>query len=638
MGWFRGSKSLARVFGCQLFPEFLNSHSLGSCRVLGGVFAESVWLHRVALVAGNLASHRRCPMHSGTAFAKVPAKIISSFAVAVLLSLVFADTSRAQSDVFTKWIARFDAAHSLDQPVALATDSRGNVYVTGWSCVDVNTCADQEALTIKYDSSGKLIWKAWLSAPSRIAQGLDIGVDSAGNAYVFFNFSHSLASAPSEVVPEVVTAKYNSAGVRQWINFIDSDPQPGGLLRNPSHLAASPLGNVYITYTESESASISRAITTKYDTTGKTVWSQAVNDAAGNFPFAVGLDAHENIYVDLGVSNNNIDFDEGEIVKYDPNGIRLATFGRGQMGDLNAFHVDSAGACYFLGRGEPVGAPNVPDQVVAKFNPDQSRAFLVDLTKTAPDPSRGLAAISSDSTGDTFVAQTISGASTATHGTDISVIKFDATGHEKFLTRYNGHTDDSGNDGAVALAVNSTGDVYVTGASERVVGVPEFATIKYNVSGVQQWVERYAGSAETYDSPRAIAISGGSVIVTGASNGIATSTDWTTIDYVQDAAVLTPSALAFGNQPLKVQSAKKFLTLTNTAEVPLADISFTITGDFELINACPTTLAAHSTCDLGVTFTPTELGTRTGTLTVHDNWAGSTTDPRTVKLTGTGTT
>ena len=192
-------------------------------------------------------------MRVDSSFLRSRKNTIGIFVCSFLLSFVFVTSSRAQSDVFTKWAARFDAARGLDQPVALAADSQGNVYVTGSSFVDTN----QEALTIKYDSRGKLIWKAWLTAPSKIAQALDIGVDSFGNSYVFFTFSHPVAASPSEVVPEVVTAKYNSAGVRQWINFIDSDPQPGGLLRNPSHLAVSPLGDVYITYTESESASIS---------------------------------------------------------------------------------------------------------------------------------------------------------------------------------------------------------------------------------------------------------------------------------------------------------------------------------------------------------------------------------------------
>src|SRR5882672_1996540 len=166
------------------------------------------------------SNRRRSPMHVDSSFVRSRKNTI--FVCSFLLSFVFVTCSRAQSDVFTKWVARFDAARGLDQPVALAADSQGNVYVTGSSFVDTN----QEALTIKYDSRGKLIWKAWLAAPSKIAQGLDIGVDSAGNSYVFFTFSHPLPASPSEVLPEVVTAKYNSAGVRQWINFIDSDSQP----------------------------------------------------------------------------------------------------------------------------------------------------------------------------------------------------------------------------------------------------------------------------------------------------------------------------------------------------------------------------------------------------------------------------
>ncbi len=51
-------------------------------------------------------------------------------------------------------------------------------------------------------------------------------------------------------------------------------------------------------------------------------------------------------------------------------------------------------------------------------------------------------------------------------------------------------------------------------------------------------------------------------------------------------------------------------------------------------NTCGTSLAAHTTCTINVTFTPTQLGQRTGTLTITDNAAGS---PHTVSLTGAGT-
>jgi len=88
---------------------------------------------------------------------------------------------------------------------------------------------------------------------------------------------------------------------------------------------------------------------------------------------------------------------------------------------------------------------------------------------------------------------------------------------------------------------------------------------------------------------------------------------------------------------LKTQCIAQTVTLTNTSsEVPLIIKSIPVTGDFHLTNNCPTTLAPGASCRLGITFTPTELGVRTGTLAVLDNWEGSEHSPQTAKLSGTG--
>src|SRR5215467_8947870 len=155
-----------------------------------------------------------------------------------LLAVLLLDSSAsAQSQVFPKWTARFDARKQNDVPMAMATDASGNVFVTGRACIAAN-CSDEEALTIKYDSKGNVLWKAWLTSPTGLAEGVDIAVDSLGNAYVLYAFGF-----PTE---EVITAKYSPAGVRQWINFIASDSSPGGLFRFPVHLAVAPEGNVYV--------------------------------------------------------------------------------------------------------------------------------------------------------------------------------------------------------------------------------------------------------------------------------------------------------------------------------------------------------------------------------------------------------
>jgi len=104
---------------------------------------------------------------------------------------------------------------------------------------------------------------------------------------------------------------------------------------------------------------------------------------------------------------------------------------------------------------------------------------------------------------------------------------------------------------------------------------------------------------------------------------------------------LAPTSLAFGNQALTTTSAAKTVTLTNTGTAALTINSIAASGDFAETStgaaACPitpATLAAGANCTISVTFTPTALGARAGTLTITDNAGGS---PHTVPLTGTGT-
>src|SRR5258708_40217636 len=71
-------------------------------------------------------SNRRNGMHLESTFAKFRQNAIHIFVCSFLLSFILVTSSRAQSEVYTKWTARFDAAHTFDQPYAMAVDGRGN--------------------------------------------------------------------------------------------------------------------------------------------------------------------------------------------------------------------------------------------------------------------------------------------------------------------------------------------------------------------------------------------------------------------------------------------------------------------------------------------------------------------------------
>jgi HYDIN/CFA65/VesB family protein len=100
------------------------------------------------------------------------------------------------------------------------------------------------------------------------------------------------------------------------------------------------------------------------------------------------------------------------------------------------------------------------------------------------------------------------------------------------------------------------------------------------------------------------------------------------------AVSLSPASLDFGSQNQGSTSAPTQATLTNSGNESLTITSITSSGDFSQTNNCGTTLAASASCQIAVVFTPSTVGSESGTLSIVDNAAAS---PQAIPLTGTGT-
>ena len=96
--------------------------------------------------------------------------------------------------------------------------------------------------------------------------------------------------------------------------------------------------------------------------------------------------------------------------------------------------------------------------------------------------------------------------------------------------------------------------------------------------------------------------------------------------------VVLPHSLSFGTHTIGSHTAK-ILKLINNLNHSLTITNIVVTGDYTYVNGCGTTVPAFTACSITVTFTPTAVGSRPGTLTVTDVAGNS---PQTVKLTGTG--
>jgi len=99
------------------------------------------------------------------------------------------------------------------------------------------------------------------------------------------------------------------------------------------------------------------------------------------------------------------------------------------------------------------------------------------------------------------------------------------------------------------------------------------------------------------------------------------------------AVTLKPTSLSFSSQTNWTTSSAQTITLTNSGSAALSVSSITASGDFAETNNCTSSIAAGANCTISVTFTPTAAGTRSGTLTIADNAAGT---PHTATLSGTG--
>jgi uncharacterized delta-60 repeat protein len=131
-----------------------------------------------------------------------------------------------------------------------------------------------------------------------------------------------------------------------------------------------------------------------------------------------------------------------------------------------------------------------------------------------------------DSSGNSYVT----GTSWNGGNFDITTVKFDANGILLWSATYNG--PGNGLDEARKVVYDTLGNVYVTGYSAGLSANYDMVTIKYNAAGAQQWVSRYNGPASGFDEAYDMAVDlAGNVYITGGSAGSGTGNDYATLKY-----------------------------------------------------------------------------------------------------------
>ena len=132
---------------------------------------------------------------------------------------------------------------SHDYAHGVATDSSGNVYVTGYTegGLDGNTSAGgSDLFVVKYNSSGTKQWTKQLgSSIDDKARG--VATDSSANVYVTGYTGGGLDGNTNSGLEDLFVVKYNSSGTKQWTQQLGNDSQDYAY-----GVATDSSGNIYV--------------------------------------------------------------------------------------------------------------------------------------------------------------------------------------------------------------------------------------------------------------------------------------------------------------------------------------------------------------------------------------------------------
>ena len=140
-------------------------------------------------------------------------------------------------------------------------------------------------------------------------------------------------------------------------------------------------------------------------------------------------------------------------------------------------------------------------------------------------------------------------------GYDYGTVKYNSNGDSLWVRIYNGFVNFS--DEAYAVITDSSDNVYITGRSERdIYSTLDIVSIRYSVTGAQQWLMRYPGTGPGASTRGLIAIDNfRNIFVSGSvDNGPSFRGDYVTIKYSQLVAItpisnILPGEFSISNNP-----------------------------------------------------------------------------------------
>ncbi len=489
----------------------------------------------------------------------------------------------------------------------ISSSSEGSVSVAEptFLTLSLNNAGAFEIFIVKYNTSGQLLWRSRISGTSS-ELGYAVASDSNGNLYVTGTSSSSTFKIYNKDDSEFSTItnlgsgdtfliKYNSSGFVQWVCRIAGVADEVAYTLNidsndniyvGGYQSSSPIrffNSDNSEFTNYNTSAVYDVFLAKYSTSGFVSWIATIRGSSNEYAREIEFDSAGNIYlsglfsssVTIGVySKENVFFKNITnstsanalyIVKYNSSGIaQWATKIEGTVGvDSYALKINTSNVLYVIlhsqnaitAFSENTGSITVSNSsgalkpILVKYNTSGvvQNGYLL-FTGGGGDAASSL---SLDSSNNLYIVAYFRSTSitiknenatdfgtinnTKTDGTYESIlIKCNSSGIVQWAARITGGT----NELAYASAIDSLDNIYVIGTVDSTIltafnkdstqysktltltGTSDIFLIKYNSDGMVQWLAKITGSGnEQVNVTNAICVdSAGNVFSTGHYN------------------------------------------------------------------------------------------------------------------------
>lgn len=372
----------------------------------------------------------------------------------IVLIILFLTVSRNISfpQVTIEWASRYNYGYGDNAGLAVTTDDSGNVYVTGNSAGGLTR---RDLIVLKYSSAGASIWTARIAdtVNNNFLTGFDIKVDNFYNVYVGGSGM----------------TKYDSDGKLLW--RVPADSYRAIVLDSAD--------NVYGT------GGNSRYKTQKFREDGFLLWQAIYQNLDYNVARDLTLDRAGNVIM-TGQCSHTAGTTKYVTIKYSGSGntIWLREYYRQGSNGAYAITSDNSSNVYVTGRSQFASV----DAVTIKYSPEGDTLWTAIYDSGGGDAGYD---IETDSLGNVYVAG-------LTAGGNYITLKYDVEGN-LLWSRIQTYGDISPQ--LPKLKLDKNNNVYMSFVTRRPGNFDNYAVVKYNSDGVQQWVAEYfvAGFNYIYD-------------------------------------------------------------------------------------------------------------------------------------------